>query len=491
MKTSLDAGLLSRLCDFISSRMALQFPRERWGELQEKVCAAALQFDHADGAEFVEWLLSTTPSREQIEILASHLTIGETYFWREPQVFEVLEGKVLPELIRARQSGERRLRIWSAGCATGEEPYSIAIAVRRALPAREGWSISILATDINPLLLRRAKAGIYGEWSFRNTPQWLRKGYFTPLADGRHELSPEIRAMVDFSYLNLAEDIYPSPQNNTNAMDVIFCRNVLMYFSPERARKVGENLFHALVPDGWLMVSATELSQDLFPQFVPIPSHGAIVYRRDRRESREDRRESGDERRKTAGPPAPASLAESLLPAPPRPPTPFARPPSPSLGKPPAVAVPAPEPRTASTSVAPLATTAPSPGAAEVRALANRGRLTEALAACERAIAADKVDPGLHYLSAVILQELDRGPEAVAAFRRALYLDPDFVLGHFSLGNLLLRGGKAKAARKCFENALSLLDCRQDDAVLPESDGLTASRLREIVRATLAAAALE
>lgn len=488
MTDALDAGLLSRLCDFVSSRMALQFPRARWGELERKVGAAAREFGHADGAAFVEWLLSTPTSREQIEILASHLTIGETYFWREPQVFEALEGRILPELIRARASGERRLRIWSAGCATGEEPYSIAMAVHRALPAREDWHVTLLATDINPLVLRRAAAGVYGGWSFRNAPRWLKECYFTRREDGKHELLPEIRSMVTFAYLNLADDIYPSPVNNTNAMDLIFCRNVLMYFSPERVLKVGESLFNSLVPDGWLVVSATELSQELFPRFVPQHSHGAIVYRRDRRESRADQRESGEERR-TFWPPELPFAAEMTFPVPVQRPTPVLLPEPPPAVLPGLIDLPVPE--SLAEAVVKPAAGRPCPGAAEVRALANRGLLTQALATCEEAIAGDKVDPALQYLAAVILQELDRKLDAVAAFRRALYLDPNFVLAYFSLGNLLLHQKKSQAARKCFENVVSLLGGLPDDEILPESEGLTAGRLRQIVRATLAAGAPE
>jgi chemotaxis protein methyltransferase CheR len=126
-------------------------------------------------------------------------------------------------------------------------------------------------------------------------------------------------------------------------------------------------------------------------------------------------------------------------------------------------------------------------GAAEVRTLANRGLLKEALESCQAAIAADKVDPGMHFLCAIILQELNRNQEAVAAFRKALYLDPDFVLAYFSLGNLLLRLEQEKAARKCFENVLTILGGSRDDEILAESEGLTAGRLKDIVSATLAA----
>ncbi len=120
-----------------------------------------------------------------------------------------------------------------------------------------------------------------------------------------------------------------------------------------------------------------------------------------------------------------------------------------------------------------------------VRVLANQGRLGEALSACDAAVAADKLNPGLHYLHAVILQEQGREAEATAALKRALYLDPTFVLAHFALGNLARRQGNAAAARKSFNNVLALLRAYGPDDILPEAEGLTALRFRQIVRATL------
>ncbi|MCX6844856.1 MAG: protein-glutamate O-methyltransferase CheR [candidate division WOR-3 bacterium] len=272
--------LTSRLAEVIAARTALNFPEARRDELERRVGPTATEFGFDDTEAFVDWLAASPMTREQTEILASHLTTNETYFWREPKVFEALGEQILPELIRSREGNDRRLRIWSAGCSTGEEPYSIAIALRRALPALADWQVTILATDINPGILRRAAAGIYGEWSFRNAPPWLKEGYFSPTGDGKRRILPEVRQMVEFAYLNLAEDNYPSPMNNTNAMDVVFCRNVLMYFAPERARQVGQNLHCSLIDGGWLVVSSCELSEQLFPQFACVRFPDAIVYRK-------------------------------------------------------------------------------------------------------------------------------------------------------------------------------------------------------------------
>jgi chemotaxis protein methyltransferase CheR len=509
MKIALPDALLAQFSELVAARTALHFPQSRWRDLECKACAAAKEFEFADAETFIRWAVSSSLTREQMDILASHLTISETYFWREPGVFEALGDKILPELIRARGNGERRLRIWSAGCSTGEEPYSIAIALRRALPAPDDWNVTILATDINPKMLRKAAAGAYGEWSFRNAPPWLTEGYFRRTKDGKIEILPEIRKMVTFAYLNLAEDIYPSPLNNTNAMDLIFCRNVLMYFAPERVRQIGQSLHHSLVEGGWLMVGASELSQLLFPQFASVHFPGTIVYR------------------KESGNPQPAAtfhldtalaqepfVQDSLKPAaevewlaPPNAlstsdvvpcaeraaPQHTAHTPvrhSREAGNPAEADLSAPRtviPAKVGIQESPVA---PPAIALSVRTLANQGRLAEALASCDEAIAADKLDPGLHYLRATILQELNREGDAIASLKRALYLDPDFALAHFALGNLAIRQGEVRRARRCFENVLALLTARQEEDILPESEGLTAGRFREIIHATMQIGAL-
>jgi len=178
MPAEISRETLARLSEYLKTQMGLYFPENRWDDLRRKMSQAMKDFDYQDLSGFIEWLVSSPRSRREIEILASHLTISETYFWREPRVFEALVEQILPELIRAREKGERRLRIWSAGCATGEEPYSIAIALRRVLPVPEDWRITIMATDINPGILRRATAGLYGQWSFRGLPKRLKEEYF-------------------------------------------------------------------------------------------------------------------------------------------------------------------------------------------------------------------------------------------------------------------------------------------------------------------------
>lgn len=464
MRPTLPAPLLSRLSETLAAHLGLHFPAERWGDMERGIAATASAFGMADAQSCAHRLLSAPLTHREIEILASHLTVGETYFFREKQSFDVLEQHILPALLRAREGTERRLRIWSAGCCTGEEPYSIAMLLDRLIPNSAEWNITLLATDINPAFLRKATEGEYGEWSFRATPDWVKNRYFQPRGAGRFVLDGRIRKRVAFSYLNLADDAYPSLTNNTNAMDVIFCRNVLMYFSAERARTVVDNFRRALVDGGWLIVSPAETSSTLFSRFTMVEYPGTILYRKNAR---------AEAPCFVSHMPAPAMdsiqaswrVAERIIP--------------------PEAAFPEP-----------IRATCPAPDAPDdgmpippkqnqlnrmARDCANQGKLGEAAKWCREAIAADKLNPAHHYLLSAIQQEQGQLDDAAQSLSRALYLDPNFVLAHYALGNLRQSQGRRLDAQRHFDNALASLRLHLPDALLPESDGLSAGRLAEII----------
>lgn len=147
--------LLARLSAFVSSRVGLHFPREKWRDLRRGLASASRELGFEDTKSCARWIMSSPLTKEQIEILASHLTVGETYFLREMKVLDILREKVLPPLLRARRDEERSLRIWSAGCSSGEEPFSIAILLQEMGAALWDVKISILATDINPHVLHK------------------------------------------------------------------------------------------------------------------------------------------------------------------------------------------------------------------------------------------------------------------------------------------------------------------------------------------------
>jgi chemotaxis protein methyltransferase CheR len=274
-------ALLSRLSEYLTAKIGLHFSNRNRNELHQKMTAAMTDFGFENVGEFIEWLLSLSPTQKQIEVLASHLTVGETYFFREKRAFEILEQSILPGLIDARRKTGRRLRFWCAGCSTGEEPYSLAILLDKLIPDLKDWNITILATDINTGALRKADEGMYSDWSFRDTPPLFKDKYFERVNGSRYRLLPDIRNMVNFSYLNLSQDVYPALQNNTNAMDVIFCRNVLMYFAPEHVKLAAERFYRSLVDNGWLIVSPVETSQIHYASFTTVRIQDSTFHKKD------------------------------------------------------------------------------------------------------------------------------------------------------------------------------------------------------------------
>ena len=520
--------LLSRFSEFISSQLGLHFPKERWDNLERGINLASREFGFKDIGSCVQWLMSSPLTRSQIEILAAYLTIGETYFFREKKSFKVLEEYILPELIRSRRGTNQSLRIWSAGCCTGEEPYSIAILLSKMLPDWQDWHITILATDINSHFLKKASEGIYSEWSFRDTPLWVKERYFRRIKKNQFEILPDIKKRVTFFYLNLAEGGYPPLLNNLHKLDIIFCRNVLIYFAPKEAKKVIQNFYLSLEEGGWLVTGSSEVSHILFSQFVAVHFPHTILYKKMSKNliylgeldyltgiaevipTSDDRLEARFN-----------AIKESTLT------TPGGQ--NPEENRPThkvtreAKITPQGEPdlskRMSPFSGQSIESISTGDGYGEAlilyeqgryaeaaekilslfshgqkesslqekatallaRIYANQGKLPEALSWCEKAIALNKLNPGYHYLLALILQEQGQIEEAMASLKRALYLDQNFVLAHFALGNLTRRQGKLEESARYFENTLTLLQGYQEDDILPESEGLTAGKLSELI----------
>lgn len=482
----------TQLSEVIAQRTGLYFPPERRDDLLRGVTGAAQEFGIDNVTTCVDWLLATPPSKAQLQVLANHLTIGETYFFRDRQTLDAISGQILPALIRARRGREQRLRIWSAACCSGEEPYSLAILLQQMLPDLQDWHVTITATDINGRFLHKAAAGTYGEWSFRNAPTWLKARYFNRTADGRYAVIPEIKRLVTFAHLNLVEDHYPSLSTDTNAMDVILCRNVLMYFMPSQIEKVIGNLHHALVDGGWLAVSPSEAAKALFPQFASVNFPGAILFRKAAAGSRYEHAAPAAE----AMPPfeadwVPGASAPWRCTAVEEPPTPVVLQREPVLAEPQSEVMGAAEAlyregRYGEAATTVLAAFGANPAAPEAcsllaRAMANQGKLADALTWCDRWVAAHKLDPAAHYLRAIVLLEQGEITPARASLQRALYLDHDFVLAHFALGNLARSLGSARAADRHFDHALRLLARHAPADILADSDGLTAGRLIETI----------
>lgn len=503
MSTVISGELIDLFGHYIEEHLGLCFPKERKKDLEKALLSASRELGFQDAESCIRSFLLAPPSRTQIEVLASHLTVGETYFFRDRKSFDVLREHVLPDLIQSRKSSGRYLRIWSAGCASGEEPYSIAILLHSMIPDIHEWNISILATDINPSFLQKAARGIYGEWSFRGMPKSFKKIYFRKTEKVRYELVPEIRKTVVFKYHNLAEDIYPSLANNTNAMDLILCRNVLMYFSREGQREVSRKLYQSIVENGWLLVSPVEISAALFSPLVQVNFQGTALYRKCASETEPDlctpspdislfKKEEFPETKIKSNPEKEWIFDPEIKMESEQEKTPPVAPPAPLYEK----AFDLYEQGLYPEAEHEANLLLNSGDEARVlpllaRIYANQGKLDDALGACEKAISLDKLNPRGHYLLAAIQQEMGLVEESASSLKRVLYLNPDFILAYFSLGDIARKKGNSAESRRHFENALSVISRYGRNELVPESDGISAGRLAEIIKTNLEEIAAE
>jgi len=198
------------------------------------------------------------------------MTTNETFFFRDKLPFDHLRGTILPALLSARAS-RKSLRIWSAACSTGQEPYSIAMCLKEMGAALGGWRIEIVGTDLSQEVLEKSKAGIYSQFEVqRGLPIQLLVKYFTQNGD-LWQINPDIRAMVQHRQLNLLQDF-----SHLGRFDVIFCRNVLIYFDQDTKLSIFERLAKMMEPDGMLMLGAAETVVGMTDAFKPYPDRRGL-----------------------------------------------------------------------------------------------------------------------------------------------------------------------------------------------------------------------
>jgi chemotaxis protein methyltransferase CheR len=420
---------------------------------------------------------------DEMAALIDEITIGETYFFRYPAQFDALRRVVLPERLSHRRR-DRVLRIWSAGCSTGAEPYSIAITLRREFAvATAGWDIALLATDINRKALAQARSGSFTAWELRDSPESLKKACF--VQDGRRWLlRSEYRDLVEFRYQNLVTGIEAFARDHANDFDVILCRNVMIYFSPALMRRLIHLFSECLTDGGWLFVGHAEPYFEIANVLSPVRVENVTLYRK------------GDVGLAAAFPGdaghepgvAAADVEEwirgeqDLVPAA----MPSGTTPSPADDRlADAVPIPVPVPPPAQ----PPAPVLDGSALRNIRRHADAGRWDEAVAACEQALRQYPMDPALRYVHGLVCEQIGASDVAEDAFGRAIYLERNFALAHFHIGLCQVRRKDHRAAKRSFANAMRILDGHDPHEVLAMSEGLTASELRELTRVQIAALA--
>ena len=419
--------------------------------------------------------------------LIAELTVGETYFFREPDQFRFLRRTVLPEIQRCR-GGDVAPRAWSAGCASGEEAYSLAIVLAEEMPAAR---FQVLATDISRTALARARLANYGAWSLRGEGADAARPYLRPVGE-RFEVIKAIRSRVVFLHLNLASDDYPAIETGTMGLDLIFCRNVLIYLDPGTVQAVARRLHAALADGGWLITASSDPPLAPLAPFESVVTEHGVFYRRGEATGVRGAVRFDDSGDSILGDIAPRTWAE-----------PTAEPRADERSEAvdggcdskarcgnAAILEQAVE-ELASGQYARAAERAgllagdPEADALRVRSLANLDTW-EAERACADAAAQHPLSCELHHLRAVLLLDLGRAREAVEAARRVVYLDRSLAFGHITLGSALSRSGDPAGARRAYRNARDLCAARPAGEIVPLSDGETAGRLAEAAGAMMA-----
>jgi chemotaxis protein methyltransferase CheR len=262
---------LSEIRMLIEERTGIHFDESRERFFSTRVREHLQEKGFARGTDL---LRTVRKSNVEYEALLERLLTQETSFFRYPAVYDALEKRVLPELqVKKFWNNPRTLRVWSAGCSTGEEPYSIAITIADVLTFADAWNIEILATDVGRLALKHAEAAVYSGRSLANVSAKQLAAHFAPAGDG-HQVRPRLRKMITFAQVNLAQAVY------MGRMDMIFCMNVLIYFTEERRRALVQRFYETLEPGGYLFLGHSESLSKIPVKFQAIVLNDCILYRK-------------------------------------------------------------------------------------------------------------------------------------------------------------------------------------------------------------------
>jgi len=445
-ETALQMGAL---IDLVIARTGLDYYTDK-RDVLERLIVTRMHGAGVATPDAYRAMLDAEPSGAEWRALESLITIRETFFFRDAAQFEALERHILPRLLRER-AGLRRLRVWSAGCSNGAEPYSLAILLRRMLDAgavadAAAWQIEIVGTDLSAFALSEAQKAEFRPWSLRGLTREQIAQWFDHLpARNLWRLRPKYAAMVRFAHGNLLD---LTAEGGAEApFDLILCRNVLIYFTPARMSGVVGALAGRLRPGGWLVLGHAEGGIVLPPALVTQRFPGAQAYHHVAGMARRGMAQEAAVCPPSAAPPLPGALMS-------------------------AVSSPGASLSGASLSGALLFETPPPLTAGRC----GGDGLDRAWGACINALERDPMSPDLHYTHAVLATARGDDRGAIDALRRVIYLDRQHVLAHYRLASLLAEHDDA-AARRESGHAASLARARPADEILPGGEGITAGGL--------------
>lgn len=508
--------VIDRFREAVAQRFGLQFDNNSRDFLGEVLARRAARSQVSEPLLYVQRLVMGNVSAGELAILVGELTVGETHFFRHPDQFRAL-AHVIHHDPQSRHARTRRLRILCAGCASGEEAYTLAIVLRQHIPDNFNWDSRIVGVDLNPAALARAFQARYTAWSLRGVSEDSKDLYFRPI-DKEYQLGESVRNLVTFEERNLLSDDPGFWQVET--YDFIFCRNVLMYFTPEAARTVVARLTRSLVPGGFLFLSPAETLRGLSNEYHLRHTHEAFYYQR--RTSAEKPQQPS-----WSSPPAYRSSDElvQLLNVyddswvtvigeaseriarlgrdfwtPPPTAHSTSNPSSHGAGTPeekPQIDLVAAremvrqERFTEALQALGVSTGGESldPDAQLLRAviLTNCGKVAEAERLCHLVLSGDELNAEARYLLALCREHAGEYAAAIEQDCVAIYLDPRFAMPHLHLGLLRKRTGDNAGACRAFRDAITLLPGEDASRILLLGGGFSRDMLIRLCDAELRA----
>ena len=459
--------------------------------LRETVIKGCERFGYEDSNQYLHELIISQGLTAQLEYLIAGVTVGESYFFRDSEQIELLRGKLLPEMIAAkRESGNLSIRAWSAGCSQGQEIYTIALLLLELIPDIDHWRIHLLGTDINNEVVSKAIRGQYTEWSFRATPPLIRDRWFERVGK-EYEINAKIKRLVRFAYLNLTEDVYPSIMSETNALDLILCRNVFIYLDRQVVQRSMSNYADCLLEEGVLLLGASDPVEFKHTKLELIQTGATAYFQKYSFPKKSEyafqhaiQKPAAQSRRLETD--SLASVTSRKVP--------------PELPKPELVEHRALSDQELAEFIKQLKGSDWASALAQVeaifkqgkensdlwqmkaKALANLGKAELALQACEHSLQLDPANKHTYLILGLILSELDCQQEAEAAFRKTLYLDRSFLEAHYELGMLRVRAKDLPGALKSLGNALKLAKQADPDRELHNASGMTYKRFAQVLQ---------
>ncbi|WP_020472198.1 CheR family methyltransferase [Zavarzinella formosa] len=510
--------LIDRFRDAVARRFGLDFDDGKRDFLGEILAKQTDRVTETDAITYVHRLFTGQASQTETTTLAADLTVGETYFFRHPDQFRAFTDVALSGRQPQPGAAPRRLHILSAGCASGEEAYSLAILLRQYLQDSSGWDLRVTGIDLNPVSLAKAVRGRYTEWSLRGGYEALRPQYFQVVGK-EYLLDNSIRAMVSFEERNLLDD---APDFwRPGAFDVIFCRNVIMYFTPEAARTVVARFTSSLTPGGFLFLGPAETLRGLSNEYHLQHTHDTFYYRRRLRDEKMPQTPVLSEttpRFLDAYIPELAAVDDSWVAAIGKASERIARlgremKPVPLSGRgagfPEQEVRPAPEKTGLTGSIHAaremvrqeryadalqlLGSSAdegrrdPDEQLLRAAILTNGGQVAEAERLCHDVLTGDELNAEARYLLALCREHAGEYEAAMEQDGIAIYLDPGFAMPHLHLGLLRKRARDREGACRAFGDAAALLPREDTSRILLFGGGFSRDMLLRLCEAELRA----